>query len=126
MPLIYLANADGSQRQEIAHGAWSALSPDGSTVIFVPAEGDGLRVADVRTGRITPLPETAPGDYHPVWSPDGGWIAFKRGLEGLYIVRPDGSGLRQVSASELMEPVGWFPDGQQLLATVPGPDGMRC
>ncbi len=123
MPLVYLANSDGSQRQEIAHGAWSALSPDGATVIFVPEAGDGLRVADVRTGRIAPLPGTTAGDYHPVWSSDGGWIAFKRGLEGLYIVRPDGSGLRQVSASELMEPVGWFPDGQQLLATVPGPDG---
>lgn len=123
MPLIYLANTDGTQRREIAHGAWSALSPDGSTVIFAPAEGDGLRVADVRTGRITPLPGTAPGDYHPVWSPDGEWIAFTHGLSGLYVVRPDGSGLRQVSASELIQPVGWFPAGRQLLATVPGPDG---
>jgi len=125
MPLIYLANSDGSQRQEIAHGAWSALSPDGATIIFVPEAGDGLRVADVRTGRVASLPGTTAGDYHPVWSPDGQWIAFTHGLEGLYVMRPDGSGLRQVNVGELMEPIGWLPGGQRLLATVPGPEGME-
>ena len=125
MPLIYLANSDGSQRQDIAHGAWSALSPNGAMVVFVPEEGDGLRLADVRTGRIMSVPGTIQGDYHPVWSPDSGWIVFKRGLDGLYVVRPDGIGLRQVNTSELIEPMGWFPEGQRLLATMPGPAGLE-
>ncbi len=37
---------------------------------------------------------------NPVWSPDGQWIAFsskKDGTQQIYIMRKDGSGLKQIT-----------------------------
>jgi hypothetical protein len=38
--------------------------------------------------------ELAPGGSDPVWSPDGGWIAFGAafGAGGVSAIRPDGTG----------------------------------
>jgi Tol biopolymer transport system component len=49
---------------------------------------------------------------HPVWSPDGGWIAFMS-YGGIYRVHPDGKAL------QLIIPNGsfptWSPDGTMLM-----------
>ncbi|MGQ9732372.1 MAG: TolB family protein [Candidatus Zipacnadales bacterium] len=52
----------------------------------------------------------------PRWSPDGGWIAFagrRNGLEKIYLVRPNGSALRQLTtdASQETQPA-WSRDGR--------------
>ena len=60
--------------------------------------------------------------YHnrgPQFSSDGRWIVFYTDRSGPYAVwaiRPDGSGLRQISKGDrsLVIPV-WMPDGQRLL-----------
>src|SRR5215216_520522 len=63
-------------------------------------------------------PSPVGADYVPVWSPTGALIAFTRhgfssgtGVDGVYVVRPDGSGLKKISASTSFS---WAPDGQQL------------
>ncbi len=57
---------------------------------------------------------------HPVWSPSGEWIAASRpNYQGIWLLRPDGSELRQISAAlgagYRME---WAPDGKRLICRV--------
>ena len=45
----------------------------------------------------------------PAWSPDGKWIAFSRG-HSVFVVRPDGSGLRLVRRVKArIERIAWQP-----------------
>jgi len=56
------------------------------------------------------------GAVTPAWSPDGDWIAFASNHEGnydIYLIRPDGSGLRRLTQSPEAElSVGWGPLNQ--------------
>jgi dipeptidyl aminopeptidase/acylaminoacyl peptidase len=68
----------------------------------------------VRDGRLNQLTED-PTDTEPAFSPDGTSIAFVRGGH-LYSVRPDGSGLRQLSSGSGLDskPVV-SPDGRLVV-----------
>ena len=108
--------AGGTPRQVgITNGQWPASwSPDGRRLAFgvrsgiVVAEADGRGVDEVTRGP----------DFAPVWSPDGAWIAFRRGSPAAsepWIVRVDGSGARRL-AGRLHDhalPV-WSPDSREL------------
>ena len=109
---------------ETDEGTWMNLdvSPDGTKIVFdllgdlylMPAEGTG-------DGLAQPLTSGAAFDMQPRFSPDGSLIAFasdRDGATNLWVVGPDGSGLRQVSKEErwfVNSPV-WSPDGQYLFA----------
>ncbi|PKN92615.1 MAG: hypothetical protein CVU44_13210 [Chloroflexi bacterium HGW-Chloroflexi-6] len=66
-------------------------------------------------------------DGRPTWSPDGRFIAFesdRNGNRDIFIVSPDGSGLKQITSSpanEAFNPAAgyssnvWSPDGKSLL-----------
>lgn len=78
-------------------------APDGSKLLFT---GPGAREFESRLlvlnadGRTRVLASGALEGLSAAWSPDGRWVAFaKRGAEGhnIYLVRPDGSGLREVT-----------------------------
>lgn len=136
---LVTADADGSNEQVILHyrsleaqgqephdAQWS---PDGtriavmilnskakprnaSAIYVLDADGSGLR-------RVTPIRLNA---GNPDWSPDGKRIAFNSFYGGprppeIYIVRPDGSGLRRLRRepknSYSFDPV-WSPDGRRL------------
>jgi Tol biopolymer transport system component len=91
-------------------------SPDGQHLVFVSTRADGnadLWIHDLRTHHESPLTSGPGGDFRPAWSPDGKWIAFSsdrgstmpmgRGrwehlqLADIYLVRPDGSGLKRIT-----------------------------
>jgi Tol biopolymer transport system component len=103
-------------------GTWLSLdvSPDGKTIAFelvgdiytLPIEGGTAKLID-------------PGmafDSQPKFSPDGKWIAFlsdREGSENIWIMHPDGSGVKQVSKdpnSEFVSP-SWSPDGNYIFVS---------
>jgi Tol biopolymer transport system component len=106
-------------------GTWLSLdvSPDGKTIAFelvgdiytLPIEGGTAKLID-------------PGmafDSQPKFSPDGKWVAFisdREGSENIWIMHPDGSGVKQVSKdpnSEFVSP-SWSADGNYIFVSKAG------
>jgi Tol biopolymer transport system component len=117
---LYRVQADGTSLERLtddpAYDDQAAFSPDGGRLVFVSSRGTGfahLVVMNLRTRRITPLTSGRHGDFRPAWSPDGNWIAFssvdgnpapfahgrweRLQLADVYVVHPDGSGLKKVT-----------------------------
>jgi dipeptidyl aminopeptidase/acylaminoacyl peptidase len=103
-------------------------SPDGKSIAFQFRRFDDLNrldicLIDLKSGQIRTLygkPKTR--THSPRWSPDGNWIAFisqENGHDDLWMVRPDGNGLHQVT--KLGYDIGQFafaPDGTRVVVTV--------
>lgn len=68
---VYVVNADGGTPQKVAGDANCAFwSSDGNTLGFGDAAGVGIRIIDLRTGKVTPVPG-AEDKFDPRLSPDG-------------------------------------------------------
>jgi Tol biopolymer transport system component len=103
----------------------TVLSPDGTRIAYIDGIGDNshnlwVMNADGTERRLLLDEDEGPGfgAGHVdglTWSPDGEWLAFT-GEDGIYLVRPDGSGLtRLVPGSFFGEgPVQWSPDGSRI------------
>jgi hypothetical protein len=102
------------------------FSPDGSQIVVQAGEGGGLVSVPTGLGRRRTL--TKGYDSDPVWSPDGQWIAFTRGVprgvSDVWLVRADGTGLHKLTTTPIPPrgvphtgsmPLAWSPDGKQLL-----------
>jgi hypothetical protein len=84
------------------------LSPDASQIVLsrldqlfiVNADGSGFRALGT-TGST------------PRWSPTGEWIVY-RGSVGVRLIRPDGTGDRQI-ASTGFSYLDWLPDGKWVV-----------
>ena len=135
--LLYVAGVDGTGVRVIATahrepssdglsiGVQLDWSPDGTRIAyaskgFSPPGGFVITIADVATGTIHDI-TSGSYDRLPTWSPDGRWIAFSRGGAGYPnaagLIRPDGSGLRILSAPPIKEnTLSWSPDGTHLVA----------
>jgi TolB protein len=64
----------------------------------------------------------------PSVSPDGNWIAFisdRGGVENAFVIAPDGTGRRQLTAGGAQS-VRWSPDGKTLRLTAEGADSGRA
>ena len=137
---LFVVGADGSGLTRLTpQGTTTAVvfsydsvswSPDGTHVAVAAANGPfwqttihSVYIASADGSsfqRVGPL-----GDiWDAVWSPDGRWIAFSMaskatgGLFELYLMHPDGSGLRQLTPAAgglfSLHP-SWSPDSSQLL-----------
>ena len=136
---LFQVNADGSGlkalTQDPAYDDQAAFSPDGSNLVFVSTREGGtanlwtLDLASLRAQRLT---TGTGGNYRPSWSPDGKWIAFSSGrgrpmpfsegrwerlqLADLYIVHPDGSGLKQIPVKqEFCGSPKWMADSHHIV-----------
>jgi Tol biopolymer transport system component len=105
----------------VAHMSFSA---DGSRMAFasVPRLSNVQRVQfDAPAGRVRGEPQSVTsGSRHwtfPALSPDGAWIAVRLafGVEDLFIIRTDGTGLRQLTNDPYFDrQPRWSPDGKRI------------
>jgi Tol biopolymer transport system component len=135
---IYVVRADGSHPRRLTHDGRSgapAWSADGRRIVFTHASHDPAVNVDVSAtslwtmrsdgSDIRPLTEEHSDrtyDAEPAWSPDGSEIAFDRGQPSssgissdLYLVKPDGSGVRKI-ADSASDPA-YSPDGIKIAFT---------
>jgi hypothetical protein len=115
-----------------------AWSPDGNAAAFAYPDNQAgspqkLWLFDPQSGTWTSLFEYAYIDM-PFWSPDGEWIAFRvqdgLGGEDVYVVRRDGSGLKNLTDSNDL-PVegkpyvmdGWISGNIIVRSGKPGQEG---
>jgi Tol biopolymer transport system component len=137
---LYRIHPDGGGLERLtddpAYDDQAGFSPDGQRVVFVSTRAGGranLWVLDVTSQKATPLTSGDGGDFRPSWSPDGEWIAFSsdRGsdlppakgrwerlqLADVYLIHPDGSGLRRISEhGGFCGSPKWTPDSQSVVA----------
>lgn len=120
-----------------------AWSPDGQYVLYVGSVDNRNREvyrASADGSEVVNLTNHPAADEMPIWSPDGRYIAFTSGRDicgpdrdfvgekvddpmigcaRLYVMRPDGSGVRRLRiADEGIASVSWSPDSQHLVIQV--------
>ncbi len=126
---LVLTDRDGAWPRSITEDAigdhWFARpTPDGSSVVYVFRHLDDLNrfdicSVDMETGRSKTLyGRASTRATHPRPSPDGKWIGFisqESGHEEIWMVKPDGEGLHQLTKSgQDVQEFEWSPDSRQL------------
>lgn len=104
-------------------------SPDGRWLAYGSRPGPGQPVHvflfsfDTGEPRIlTAPPPGFQGDFRPVFSPDGEWIAFVRGdrtfLHDIYVIDVNGGEPERVTHSQhFVAGLDWMPDGKSLIVS---------
>lgn len=128
---LFVANVDGSSLQTVIDQSqipvWEVdWAPDNIWLTYTSVTGtfedkpiiglsiirkDGtnpVRLTDEQTPSIIPDSRTVVS-----WSPDGQWIAFYAD-NNPYLVRPDGTGLDQLSEDAGSSLMAWSPDSEQI------------
>jgi len=137
---LFRVHPDGTGLERLTNDSafddQAAFSPDGSKIVFVSTHATGfanLWILDLATHKAAPLTSGSGGDFRPAWSPDGKWIAFSsdRGsslplakgrwerlqLVDIYLIRPDGSGLRRISEhGNFCGGPKWTSDSKNVIA----------
>jgi TolB protein len=108
-PNIYIMDAEGANQRRITHKSRycdsPAWSPNGNWIAFTSMRDDGkLDIWAVSPDGSNEMQLTDfPGHHeYPTWSPDGlliGFITRSGGKSDFYIMRPDGSEVKQVTSS---------------------------
>jgi serine/threonine-protein kinase len=132
---VFLVDRSGAmQRVPIEAGNWTTvgprLSPRGDRIVFWGADPAGMSggqasariwMHDDTRPNVQALTDAGPGDYWPIWSPDGRFVVFGslRGGERqeLYRVAADGSGAPELLFSDnssFKQPYSWLPGGDGL------------
>ena len=138
---LFVVDADGSDPRRLTHSATDtspAWSPDGQEIAFTRCERYSsspprcaqelftIGVDGTGSRRLTSSKRLS--ESIPVWSPDGARLAFVtlapidaselQGLEGVYVMNRDGSGVRRVVDQQYLEgdvrSLAWSPDGRTI------------
>jgi Tol biopolymer transport system component len=138
---LYRVHPDGKGLQRLtadpAYDDQAAFSPDQKQIVFVSTRAAGfanLWILDVATRKTHALTSGHGGDFRPAWSPDGKWIAFSSDrdsslpdakgrwerlhIAGIYIVHPDGTGLKRMTVKDgnFCGSPKWSVDSKSLIA----------
>jgi len=128
---LHVANADGSAQKALIDKNESPIwevdwAPDNNWLSYTamvgsndanPVVGIYLIRAD-GTGQIQVTNDQTPSivtdnSNSVSWAPNGQWIAFY-GDNHPYIVKPDGTGLKQLSTDAGLSLIAWSPDSKQI------------
>ena len=120
---VAMIKADGSGFREVTSGennnGFPSFAPDGKRFVYRTAgpEGQGLRIMDLETNKVTTL--TTEYDNFPLWSPRGDLIAFVRQYHGdyeIFTIHPDGKSTRRLTYSPGNDAHGsWSSDGEWIV-----------
>ncbi|WP_082151703.1 TolB family protein [Caenimonas sp. SL110] len=125
---IWLMNANGSQQQQLTslpqqeHGP--SFSPAGNEIVFSVTDRETARLMTIKTDGTSLKAITSTGffDWDPDWGSSGIVFSTSRDerLQGhlLWMVQPDGSGLRKLPASYGYDPM-WTKTGQIVVTEEP-------
>jgi len=146
---LYAVPSAGGAPVRVGSGRFvstAGWSPDGSRLVVSMAKAvvagsvvEPLYVTNAEGKVLRRLTHGHFRDEEPAWSPDGRWIAFRRlgvgkahvvGLgvqqdivnRGIYLVRPDGSGLHRLEPGDDDAP-SWSLDSRHLVVSHFEPEG---
>lgn len=110
----------------VTHGSGArerraGFDPEGERLVYITdgSGEEGLVTADSWGRGSEKRIETDPESrwfFPPVWSPDGGWIAYADEDQRLFVVKAEGGPPREVDQAEFSEirDYAWSPDGRWL------------
>ena len=112
-----------------AHAKTPRWSPDQSKIAWISVGNKTeLLLYDVNGGGVTKLVSNVDADQPPVWAPESDRIAYVSDADGepdIYMVALEGGQKTRLTFSPERELVGdWSPDGEWLVFTEYGKDGL--
>ncbi len=147
---LFRVKPDGTDIERLTSNAafddQAAFSPDSKQLVFVSTRNGGfatLWIMDLSTKKakaLTKVSNGKGGDFRPSWSPDGKWIAFSSSrnhdapfahgrwerlqIADIFIIHPDGSGLRKLSSESFCGSPKWTSDSRRVVAYCMDPEQM--
>jgi TolB protein len=116
-PNIYIMDADGANQRRITYKSRycdsPSWSPKGDRIAFTSMRDDGkldIWAISPDGSNETPLTDLPGNHEYPTWSPDGSLIGFVSRINGkndFYVMRPDGSRVRQITATGDVQMPDW-------------------
>ena len=131
---VWTIKPDGSGQMQLLHipkgSRWPAWSPDGTRIVFAtyipdssPIKIQGtfkIQLINADGSNMRTLTDGMTTDIFPSWAPDGSILFIRKGhgqsaLRGdVYAMKPDGSGITQLTTSGHVGGYALSPDGTKL------------
>lgn len=119
---VYVMNADGTApvrlTNHFAYDGNPSWSPDGQRLAFASSRSGASSIYVMNADGTNVMLVASNGSGQPAWSPDGQSIAYSSSVGGnlIYVVSPNGSGLRLVSRGGTSDTdPAWSADGTRIL-----------